>query len=404
MFKLKWKEIENQLMSFGEEKTKTHKPTNEIVEELSNPNPIKEETPGITFDKTKDLSEHLRKELIQNDDIRSYKPIGTQWLVDKFETLLDKFGISMNDVVGQGHYSVVFSKHGVVYKFTKNKKDIEKMLFFHSIRNKIPEKYKKHIVEVYAFGYDENSEYYYLSCEKLYPLSKTTKDLLLRGTYPTEFNLSTFFTKTIYKDLIEILEELQTTEDVREAFNQVIKSPVLSTKCFELLINSLSEFKMGNMPDEINNIDNQLLKDPNNPGLKKKNKEIKTKVYNKISLHIIETIYSYVTKFVPAESKPTESENIRRGMYYFVDKETVDESVSVLTDMISKMFNRFPIHESQDIRRPNDNALFGADVLEFLRYLKDNYNIHFNDMHTGNFMQRADGDLVLSDVGYFKFK
>jgi hypothetical protein len=399
MFKLKWKEIENQLMSFGEDKTKTHKPTNEIVEELSNPNPIKEETPGITFDKTKDLSENLRKELIQNDDIRSYKPIGTQWLVDKFETLLDKFGISMNDVVGQGHYSVVFSKHGVVYKFTKNKKDIEKMLFFHSIRNKIPEKYKKHIVEVYAFGYDEDSEYYYLSCEKLYPLSKTTKDLLLRGTYPTEFNLSTFFTKTIYKDLIETLEELQTSEPMRQAFNQVMVLPALNARCFELLINSLSEFKMGNMADEINNIENQLLSEPNDLQLKKKNKEIKTKVYNKISTHIIETIYKYVVNFVSAKYKKNKND-----IYNFVSTETIDESVSVLTDMISKMFNRFPIHESQDIRRPNDNALFGADVLEFLRYLKDNYNIHFNDMHTGNFMQRADGDLVLSDVGYFKFK
>jgi len=402
MFNIKWKKIKNQLMSLAEEKTKTHDSTGKIIEDLS-PKSDKPENPEIIFD-VKDPSESLRKELITNDDLKSYKRLGYEWITDGLEKLLDRFGIDMQkNFAGKGQFSVVFNKNGIVYKFTKNKKDIEKMLFFHSIKEKVPEKYRKHIVEVFDFGYDEDSKYYYLSCEKLYPLSKAKKSLLTRGSNPTEFSLSTFFTKRIYMELLEILEEIQTDSDVKDALNQVIKSPTLNAKCFELLINGLSGAKIEQLALRINSLENELLRNPNNILLKKNVKEVKADAYNKISLHLIEIIYSYVTKFVKSESK-YDSEDIRRGIYYFVNRDIVAESVSVLSGMINTMFNRFPIHEPEDIARQNDSSLFGGDVLEFLRYLKDNYNIHFYDMHSNNFMERSNGDLVLSDVGFFVFK
>lgn len=402
MFNIRWKKIENQLMSFGEDKTKTHDSTGKLIDELSTP--IEEKNPEIVFNK-QDPSGSLREELINNDNIRSYQRLGNELIADGLDDLLKKFNIDMmNDFAGKGQFSVVFNKNGIVYKFTKNKKDIEKMLFFHSIREKIPEKYKNHIVEVFDFGYDQNSKYYYLSCEKLYPLSKAKKSLLTRGSNPTEFSLSTFFTKRIYIELLEILEEMQTDNNVKNAFNQVLRSPSLNAKCFELLINGLSSAKIEQLGAKINSIENELLRDPNNMLLRKNTKETKAEVYNKISLHLMEIIYSYVIKFVKSDSTSFDSEDIRKGIYQFVSKDIVAESVSVLSDMIMSMFNRFPIHEPEDIKRSNDSSLFGADVLEFLRYLKDNYNIHFYDMHSGNFMERSNGYLVLSDVGFFIFK
>ncbi|MCZ2224629.1 MAG: hypothetical protein LC122_13470 [Chitinophagales bacterium] len=297
----------------------------------------------------------IKKELETSDDPKKYKPLQpTDFMTINFISLLKHFGLSKNNYVGKGKFNIVFEKSGLIYKFTKNKIDIDKALMFQNLKDELPEKYKKFVMEIYEATFHEPSKFYVLICEKLYPLSVAEKQLLLKEEAVTEKDLvfSTFLTLNNYKKILEDLASNEDNEHLKSAIKSILEISSLNKKCYDFLIDLI-----------------------------KKVTDVK-----KISQAIVRGIYKFI------------SINL---MELGPKLETYNRALAIVETYLSS-FRRLPKIEESDLPLESDTEYFGGDVLEFVRYLRDQKGIRWADLHTSNLMKRANGEFVLSDVGFFR--
>lgn len=321
------------------------------------------------------------KELIGKDDYSKYislekfkdrkKTNEPNFDLNQFNELLKKFNLTDKNFVGKGVFSIAYEKDEKIFKFTLNRNDLLKILALQSIKSKIPEKYEKFLMEIYDFGFDEDSKFYYIIIEKLQNLQKTEKTLLLGNESPIEigFNASTLITEDFINKILLKLKEIP---DVKDYIDNILKFS--STK--NILMNEVKE-----TVEKINFVI------PNSFDKSALPMQIAHNA-RQFGINILICVLKFIEKIFGKDL------SYNSPLPMNVAKDLANDYVN---------FVKFPRRQISDNKTFNTKR-FGGDLLEFLRFLKENYNILFNDLHTGNIMKRHSGDLVLSDVGLFEIK
>lgn len=321
------------------------------------------------------------KELIGDDILTSYTPLNVvernnltnkkNYSDKKLLLLLYKFGLKPNNFVGKGVFCIVYKKENKIYKFTLNKNDVLKALALQSIKPRIPEKYEKFVMDIFDFGYDEDSNFYYIVSEVLEPLQASEASILLGNESKIEmgFVATTLITERFVDEILNTIKENTTSNIIIEGIDKIN------------MFRSTKSNLMDDIKNTVESIDFQI-------GSKDKEK-IKEAIVSNARKFGIE-IFLTISKFL--KNKLSINEEIElsssRNIMKFISNKYVN-------------FIRFPKNFTTDYSK-FDKSRYGFELLEFLEYLKENYQIFFKDLHTGNLMKRPNGDIVLSDVGLFK--
>lgn len=316
--------------------------------------------------------DEIKKEILKSQNLPKKTLLEEGSLSEDFEAkskLENKFGLKETDYIGQGLFNIVYIKNNLVYKFTRNREDVLKAILLKQLGTNIPEKYIKHIMHIEDFGYDEETKTYYLITEKLDPISKTEKSLLLGNVPSLEHNFvaTTLLTPSNLDIIIDIIkqnsnesqENLEKIDSLKHSYKQELLSLLVSK--IELLDFS-GQTKPKNKEEEL--------------ALIKENAKL-------FSGTIINSIYRFLKFKLNINIKINLLKAIQQTMALYLSNE------------------RFPVMSKQDNKYNYRKERFGFELLEFLKYLKTQ-GIEFNDTHTGNIMKRKNGDLVLSDVGLFR--
>lgn len=286
-------------------------------------------------------------------------------------TIISKFGLTSSNLIGKGLFSIVYEKDSLIYKFTMNRPDILKTLLFKSLKNKLPEQYKKFILQIEDFGFDEETKFYYIITEKLYNLQKIEMSLLKGNESPIEqqFVASTLITD---KFVTFCLEQFKTLPSLLETINKILDFPSTKNLLMSEIVNNLNNISFINIDS-------------------KDKEDIKIKNISVNSKRFASEVAATIAKFI--RSKFNVKLELDEKYLAIVKKIAINylDSVSLPSNYLKDNL-KF------------DKSRYGGDLMEFLRYIKDNHNILFKDLHLGNIMKRVNGDLVLSDVGLFKIK
>jgi len=280
-----------------------------------------------------------------------------------------RFGLTENNYIAKGLFNLVYLKDGLIYKFTRNRSDLLKSVGLNSLKNQVPEKYKKHIMQIEDFGYDKDAKAYYLICENLQPLNQMEKSIFLGNEtfHEQNFVSSLLITESNYNRIIDVIVNNLLTKDNLE-YIQSLKT-----------VNSLKANLMTKITQRVNELDFGRTDFG-----KLKKEEKKNKLVDNSRL-FSSTIISSIVSFLK------DTFRIKLNINFI---KAIDEIAKIYL-----LNNRFP--QRHKLKYQHYNRL-GKDLLEFLDYLKS-HNIFFNDTHTGNIMKRGD-DYVLSDVGLFEFE
>lgn len=317
------------------------------------------------------------KKMLESDDPNLYKSLYKRDEKGKLNysnsdliKTLNKYNLSDGKFIGKGLFSIVYEKDSYVYKFTLNRSDILKTMLFASLYNKVPEKYKKHIIDVIDFDFDESTKFYCIVVEKLYPLNQTEIGLLLGNESKTEQNFvaSTLITEKVINN---ILNEFSKIDNIKLEIEKIIQ------------FSSTKNILMDKIVQDLNKTYFLILNNKNDQD----NKNAIVINARRFASSIVLTINSFIKNLF---GKELENKSKIIELMKYVSKYYLD-------------LVRLPTSYQKDIKK-FDTSRYGGDLLEFLRYMKENYNIFFKDLHTGNLMKRANGDIVLSDVGLFEIK
>lgn len=321
------------------------------------------------------------RELIGKDSFDNLKPLykikdrkitdEKNYSVDDLNKIIQKFDLDKTNFIGQGLFSIVFEKNSEIYKFTMNRSDILKTILFKSIQDKLPEKYRKFIMEIYDFGYDEETKFYYIITEKLYNLQKIEMSLLKGNQSPIEqsFVASTLITDRLITSCLEHLKN--NVKNISDEIDKIINIPSTKNVLMSNIIKQLDKTYF----IEVKSTDPE---------------DIKIKNISVNSKRFASEVAAEIALFLKLNFKV----NIK-----------LDDSMNLAKIIAKKYLDNvsLPRNYTQDNSK-FDESRYGGELMEFLRYIKQNYNILFRDLHFGNIMKRANGDFVLSDVGFFQVK
>lgn len=321
------------------------------------------------------LFDEVKKEILKNKN----NPTKSLKLDDSLSNnsehirfLENKFDLKPTDYIAKGQYNIVYSKNNLIYKFTKNRDDVLKPLAIFALRNEVPEKFYKHILHIEDFGHIEEISSYYLIVEKLYPISRIERSLLLANeTFDeTAFISTLLITEENYNNFINSIKENALKKDQAQYLDVLITDNKLKPNLMHAIKNAVDNLKFEKV--DFGNLD-----------LTKRKEKILANASNFAS-----TVLMTILKYFKGTFRESLSMNFNKVMS--------DVRKPYLAN------NRMPKNAIGDTKSFREDR-FGKELLDFLNYLKNN-NIYFFDVHTNNIMKRSNGDLVLSDVGLFNFR
>lgn len=261
--------------------------------------------------------------------------------------IIEKMGGEPRDYLGNGLFSFalsgIYKNKLVAFKFTpeENKTDIEATLEFDEMKKSSPEEFKEFFQNIYEFSYQEfeGVRFGVFVVELLYPVNPIVLKNMFRNSIRGSGDLN------ITKDLWD--------KKVQEVANQA--SEFHKKKIIELfkkyLIDDykLSSKSLQNAWSTLNKAYGEL---------------VKQRIYSKEELEAALTDFQQAIKYV--------------------------------------LFADFAMHSGEDNDFAAQNEMpETAKLLKFLRYLKNEKSMFWQDLHSGNLMMRANKEIVISDVGNF---
>jgi len=273
--------------------------------------------------------------------------------------------------VGAGAFSVVYSDGVIVTKITPYKKDAYKLFVLEQLKDKVPEKYKKHILEIFDLDYDSEYNVYILAIEYLVPVTSIPETAaIISPDSPVEWTLK----------IKSVLRNIPYLTALYEQYVQSIPEPfkkILTSIKFEF-IDNLSKLTVPNNIHRIEfdmfllkNLDDLIENPFNNYALMLDKNELKAFKANYLELF----------------------KSLQNFMYFLTD-------TLIQKSKMPRSFKELKNEEEQGL----NSTLYSKDVkdlLEFLKYLKT-HKISYFDAHRDNIMLRpGTNDLVISDPGSY---
>jgi hypothetical protein len=266
--------------------------------------------------------------------------------------------------LGAGSYSEVFevSYKGrlAVAKVTTTARDFNNMLTLDSLKKQLGED-AKHLPVIFDSFITKTPyrTYYIIIIEKLEPLDTHLKNMLFPQRYKGDQGKSKY--NTIKNDPVDIIEKAIEHVTHSYAWTQIDKNT--QTKILEMMDSAIRKSIVSS----------------ENPNQFKFNLE-------------------YITNnFLKSLEKEPNYSSISRVVYdipYFVDK-AMQYNLDFPTESISDENENENVKHFQQI--PESKSF-----MNFLVKLKNNFNIHWGDLHFNNMMIRPETkDLVISDSGLF---
>lgn len=250
-------------------------------------------------------------------------------------------------------YRVIWKGKPAVAKITEWENDFQKMIALASLRNKIPEKYQKHIPIVYD-AINENNYKFAIIMEELHKTNSHVNEFIEKSCEP------------IIKE--KILNLNQNLKYIAETFINLLRIPDT---------NQLKKYQSC-----IDDIVTYLQK----KNLIFLNKERDYSIFDEVIYNVKENLFIFLT----LNCRFDKSDAIFFSKQYFVLlHETFD-------------FIKFPDSYSRKEGHFGD-APETQSLLECLRYLKNKFGIKWHDLYSSNIMERpGTRDLVISDPGQFE--
>ncbi len=250
-------------------------------------------------------------------------------------------------------YRVIWKGKLAVAKLTFNKDQFQKVIRFSELRNKLPEKYKKHIPIIFDIIEDDQNKEYIIVMEELRKINIHISDSIKYG-----FNKE--LVKRKIQHLIEnidlIIRSILTDSELERDYSNVEYQQISSQIIFFIKNETSSLFRA------------------------KDNNEL-----DGLKYHLCQKLTSFIASNLQASLVMAKYIS---NKYY---------------NILSKLFATgcFPEEEFQNetvhVELPETKSL-----LEFLKYLKFEFGIKWSDLRSENIMERpGTRDLVISDPGNF---
>lgn len=248
-----------------------------------------------------------------------------------------------NSLVGKSTalvYSVIYEGKDAVAKISTSSYDIEIMQKLHNLKEKLPDKYKKHIAKVFLSFKDGIN--YIAVVERLNPLNTHIMELM-KANYDERF--LNFALEIFNKELLKELGKILFDDDLHHVYN--------------FFLDQNKKYKNVIFPANYSRLE-----------------KIRSEILSK---------FKFTQRIL--------NDNIL---------DNFEEIRSIYTDLFNKtLISNFPIqHNEEDLVYSEIPET--AEFLSFLRYLKENFNIQYYDLHEDNIMERPKTrDLVIADPGMF---
>ncbi|MCZ2224589.1 MAG: hypothetical protein LC122_13270 [Chitinophagales bacterium] len=223
------------------------------------------------------------------------------------------------------------------------------------IREILPPKYKKHMVNIYELLHNEKNKYYIVVTEYLIPLNRNIKDILFYIKSGKNWKLSemSYFRQGQVLNINNIKNIIKFSHDLYKMQNKAILE-----KLPEKLLSLFTNYK-------------------NKP------------ITSKFTLEILPT-------FIWKETKDLETDKD------LLNKFIIHLSKSLINNILGSI-QTFYDKEHQDMY-PNIVLQSTPEVKSFVQFVNnlDTYGVRFGDLHSENIMERPyTGDIVISDLSHF---
>lgn len=268
-------------------------------------------------------------------------------------------GEELSSFLGKGITSRTFEvdykgKHAVA-KITKDYSTFYNYKEMKEIREILPPKYKKHMVNIYELLHNEKNKYYIVVTEYLIPLNRNIKDILFYIKSGKNWKLSemSYFRQGQVLNINNIKNIIKFSHDLYKMQNKAILE-----KLPEKLLSLFTNYK-------------------NKP------------ITSKFTLEILPT-------FIWKETKDLETDKD------LLNKFIIHLSKSLINNILGSI-QTFYDKEHQDMY-PNIVLQSTPEVKSFVQFVNnlDTYGVRFGDLHSENIMERPyTGDIVISDLSHF---
>jgi len=269
-----------------------------------------------------------------------------------FEKILSDAGVFVVKKLGAGMfhvaYSVVYNGKNAVAKITKDAGEQMNILKYFQLKNKLPEEFKKNILEIYdAFSH---------TVEFQSDISKKKQNRVV----------------TFYITIVEFLEKMdpylfEVISGKIHEYNYEENRKIFNAKSKELLPEKLDYMQRGYEPMFVD------------PIFKKEFDKIQN-YFSNITLEQIADIQD--NKFSMPMSHPASRSLLKHLTEYLHEEPEMPRNADFYED-----FSRYEVMPET------------AHFMSFLKYL-EKFNIRWSDVHANNIMRRpGTEDLVLSDPG-----
>lgn len=246
-------------------------------------------------------------------------------------------------------YEALYNGKRVAVKVTDSKDDVVALKRLYDLKSSLPEEYRKFITNIYSSF--KEGDFYYVVVEYLYPVNEHIKRNFFRN------------------------------EDYEAVRHSVIENKELIRKIIRMAVerNRVPPEIASDLVDFIESASKEYLEQTSKFG------------YSEYGVRNI-LINSIWKQFGDVDVDIFKVENIVSDIAYYIQ----DLSKS---DLFPREHDD---HRSIQLTRMRGNRQVD-ELLDFLEFLKSNYNIFWADLHGQNIMQRRNGDLVISDPGLFSF-